>query len=320
MGAYASSPNVGDWDPALETRYYNEIKSLGYIAGLEHPFGGTLHNKDDDWFLKNIDPNWEFVFTCIPGVMGAIGKNPKFGIASDDAAGRKEAMVFMQKARDAIAKLNAHAGKKVVRAIQIHTSPNKAKASSSQAALVKSLTEMLAWDWQGAQLTIEHCDAYVEGQDPGKGFLTLKDEIAAILKVKAKTGKTVGITINWGRSAIETRGAAGVAAHIKAAKDAGVLSGLMFSGASGAESDYGVWRDSHMPPQALSKDGAGAPASLMTAQTMKDCIELAGPETLLYLGAKLGIRPRTAPLEDRMAYNREAFSILNTLLSKHYKS
>ena len=313
MGAYASSPNVGDWDAELETRYYNEIKSLGYIAGLEHPFGGMLHNKDDDWFLNNIDPSWEFVFTCIPGVMGAIGKNPKFGIASDDEAGRKEGMVFMQKARDAIAKLNAHAGKSVVRAIQIHTSPNKGKASSSQAALERSLTEMLAWDWQGAVLTIEHCDAYVEGQDPGKGFLKIEDEIEAIVKVKAATGKEVGITINWGRSAIETRGAAGVTAHIKAAKAAGVLSGLMFSGASGDESQYGIWRDSHMPPQAMSKDGVGEPASLMTAQTMKDCMELAGPDTLLYLGAKLGIRPRTAPLEDRMAYNREIFSILENI-------
>ena len=314
MGAYASSPNVGDWDAELETRYYNEIKSLGYIAGLEHPFGGSLHNRDEDWFLENIDPSWDFVFTCIPGVMGPIGKNPKFGIASDDADGRQEALVFMKKARDAIAKLNAHSGRETVRAIQIHTSPNKAKESSSQAALEASLTEMLSWDWQGAKLVIEHCDAYVEGQDPGKGFLTLDDEIAAVLNVKAATGKEIGITINWGRSAIETRSAEGVADHIKAAKDAGVLSGLMFSGASGNESDYGVWRDSHMPPQAQSADGAGEPASLMTAETIKTCIDLAGPENLLYLGAKLGIRPRTAPLEDRMAYNREVFSIIGTCI------
>ena len=312
MGAYASSPNVGDWDAELETRYYNEIKSFGYIGGLEHPFAGSLHNKDDDWFLNNIDPSWEFVFTCIPGVMGAIGKNPNFGIASDDEAGRQEALVFMKKGRDAIAKLNAHSGKQVVRAIQIHTSPNKAKAGSSKESLEKSLTEMLSWDWQGAQLVIEHCDAYVEGQDPGKGFLTLEDEIAAIIA----TGKKVGICINWGRSAIELRSAEGVMAHIKAAKDAGVLSGLMFSGASGNDSDYGVWRDSHMPPQALSSDGAGEPASLMTPQIMRDCIEAAGPESLLYLGAKLGIRPRTAPLEERIAYNREAFSIIDGYVKK----
>jgi len=132
--------------------------------------------------------------------------------------------------------------------------------------------------------------------------------------VKAATGKEIGITINWGRSAIETRSAEGVAEHIKAAKEAGVLSGLMFSGASGNESEYGVWRDSHMPPQAQSADGAGEPASLMTAENMKECVELAGPESLLYLGAKLGIRPRTAPLEDRMAYNLEVFSILGKIV------
>jgi len=310
MGAYASSPNVGDWDAELETRYYDTIKSLGYIKGLEHPFGGSLHNRDDDWFLANIDPNWEFVFTCIPGVMGAIGKNPNFGIASDDEAGRQDSLAFMQKARDAIAKLNAHAGKEVVRAIQIHTSPNKANAGSSKESLTKSLIEMLSWDWQGAKLVIEHCDAYVEGQDPSKGFLKIEDEIDACLKAKIETGKSVGITINWGRSAIEARSASGVIKHIQAAKAAGLLSGLMFSGASGNESDYGVWRDSHMPPQALSAKGAGEPASLLTADIMKECIEIAEPDSLLYLGAKLGIRPRTAPLEDRIAYNREVFSII----------
>jgi len=264
-----------DWDAELETRYYDTIKSLGYIKGLEHPFGGSLHNRDDDWFLANIDPNWEFVFTCIPGVMGAIGKNPNFGIASDDEAGRQDSLVFMQKARDAIAKLNAHAGKEVVRAIQIHTSPNKAKAGSSKESLTKSLIEMLSWDWQGAKLVIEHCDAYVEGQDPSKGFLKIEDEIDACLKAKIETGKSVGITINWGRSAIEARSASGVIKHIQAAKAAGLLSGL-----------------THMPPQALSAKGAGEPASLLTADIMKECIKIAEPESLLYANMRKGARPR----------------------------
>ena len=311
MGAYASSPNVGDWDPALETRYYNEIKSFDNVMGLEHPFAGSLHNKDEDWFLANIDPNWEFVFTCIPGVMGAIGKNPNFGIASDDDAGRQEALAFILKARDAIAKLNAQSGKEVVRAIQIHTSPNKSKAGSSKESLTASLTEMLSWDWQGTELVIEHCDAFIEGQAPSKGFLSIEDEIAAITAAKAATGKSVGICINWGRSAIETRSAEGVVTHIKAAKNAGVLSGLMFSGASGNESDYGVWRDSHMPPQAFTTGGAGEPSSLMTADTIKDCLEAAGPDSLLYLGAKLGIRPRDAGVVERLSYNRAIFSALD---------
>ena len=101
---------------------------------------------------------------------------------------------------------------------------------------------MLSWDWPGTKLVIEHCDAYVEGQAPSKGCLTIKDEIAASLAAKAATGRAVGICINWGRSAIETRSAEGVVKHIKAAKEAGLLSGLMFSGASGKEIDYGVWR------------------------------------------------------------------------------
>ena len=143
MGAYASSPNVGDWDAELETRYYNEIKSFDNIGGLEHPFAGTLHNRDEDWFLENIDPSWDFVFTTIPGVMGAIGKNPNFGIASDDANGRAESLAFMKKACDAVAKLNAHTGRQSVRAIQIHTSPNKSKAGSSKESLEASILSLI---------------------------------------------------------------------------------------------------------------------------------------------------------------------------------
>ena len=311
IGAYASSPNVSGWDAELETRYYDKIKSFDNIAGLEHPFSGELHNHDEEWFLNNIDPSWEFVFTCIPGIMGAIGKNPHFGIASDDESGRQEALSFMKKARDAVAKLNAHSGKHVVRAVEIQTSPNKSKASSSKASLQKSLSEMLSWDWQGAKLVIEHCDAYVEGQTPSKGFLTITDEVDAIKSASLDSEKQIGICINWGRSAIETRSTQGVVEHIKIAKDAGLLSGLMFSGASSNESDYGVWSDSHMPSQALSADGTGEASSLMSPDCMNECLQLADAKKLLFLGVKIGIRPRSADIEERLSYNQEAFTIID---------
>lgn len=311
VGAYASSPNVVTWDTELESRYYNELKTIKNIGGLEHPFAGKLHSKDDDWFLANIDPEWEFVFTCIPGIMGAIGKNPNFGIASDNEAGRKEALAFIKQARDAIEKLNTHSKKKVVRAIQIQTSPNKKVAQSSKESLQSSLEEMLSWDWQGAQIVIEHCDAYVEGQDPSKGFLTLSDEIETLKLVNEKTEANLGIVINWGRSAIETRSAEGALEHIKQAKAAGVLSGLMFSGASDKDTAFGAWSDSHMPQQGRNDESLGEPLSLLTVQEMHSCLQAADAKSLSILGVKFGFRPRETSLEDRVACNKEALAIVD---------
>lgn len=111
VGAYASSPCNNGWNAEIESEFYNALKKDPRIQGLEHPFLGKLHSEDDDWFLANIDPNWTYVFTCIPGTMAALGEMPAFGIASADEAGRKAAIAFLAKARDAIAKLNAHCGK-----------------------------------------------------------------------------------------------------------------------------------------------------------------------------------------------------------------
>jgi hypothetical protein len=156
VGAYAASPNHSGWDPALETAFYTELKKLPNLKGLEHPFLGALHQHDDDWFLANIDPTWDYVFTCIPGVMNALGQNPLFGIASDDEAGRRAALAFMQQACAAIGKLNTHLKRQAVTAIQIQTAPARHKAASSSAALKASLQAMLQWDWHGARIVIEH--------------------------------------------------------------------------------------------------------------------------------------------------------------------
>src|SRR5438034_923832 len=81
---------------------------------------------------------------------------------------------------------------------------NPALAAEPQAdAFRRSLDELRAWDWRGAALSVEHCDAFVPGQAPAKGFLALGAEIDAI---RASHGATpVGVAVNWGRSAIEAR-------------------------------------------------------------------------------------------------------------------
>tara|TARA_R110002126_G_scaffold75469_21_gene188391 strand:+ start:127 stop:1119 length:993 start_codon:yes stop_codon:yes gene_type:complete len=314
LGAYAASPNHSSWDPALETAFYNELKALPNLKGLEHPFLGSLHQHDDAWFLANIDPQWDYVFTCIPGIMNALGQNPLFGIASVDDAGRQSALAFMQQACAAIGKLNRHLGRQAVSAIMIQSAPARHKAASSEAALLASLETMLSWDWQGARIVIEHCDAFVESHIPSKGFLALTDELNVLSQLNSTLPpeQQLGMVINWGRSVFETRTVAGAVQHINAAKAAGVLSGVMFSGVSDQDSAYGAWRDSHQPPQQSERVKHGEPGSWMTEQAMHNCLAACDtPEALLVLGAKIGIRPLDATIEQRIATVRDTLAILD---------
>ncbi|MDX3772587.1 DUF4862 family protein [Chromatiaceae bacterium AAb-1] len=315
LGAYAASPNHSGWDAGLETAYYNELKALPNLKGLEHPFLGSLHPHDDNWFVDNVSPQWDYVFTCIPGIMNALAVDPAFGLASENAAGRAVALAFMQQARDAIAKLNRHLGRQAVKAIQIQTAPARHKASSSAAALRQSLTTMLQWDWQGARILIEHCDAYLPPQEPSKGFLALSDELEVIAQLNASLPAAMaplGVVINWGRSVFETRRAEGALEHIMAAQQAGLLSGLMFSGVSDQPGAYGAWRDSHQPAQSSSLVRYGEPGSWMTEQMMQQCLAACtNAAELPVLGAKIGIRPLTAPVSERIGYIRDTLAILD---------
>lgn len=312
LGAYAASPNVSGWDPVLETSYYQQLKTLPNVRGLEHPFIGSLHPHDDAWFLANIKPEWDYVFTTIPGVMNALANNPAFGLASTDEAGRLAALDFMQQARLAIIKLNQHLGRQAVTAIMLHSAPARHRATGCTKALQQSLTTLLSWDWQGAQLLLEHCDALVEGQTPSKGFLTIADELQVLAAVnqQLQPTKPLGMVINWGRSVLETRTADGALQHIAAAKAQGLLSGLMFSGISDQPTAYGAWQDSHQPARNSAQVLHGEPASWLTEQAIQQSIQACAGIDLTVLGLKIGIRPLTASLAERMAYLHAQLAIL----------
>ena len=139
---------------------------------------------------------------------------------------------------------------------------------------------------------IEHCDKYVEGQKPEKGFLSIEDEIALC----GSAG--IGLTVNWGRSVVEGRTPETAVAHVEAAAKAGVLSGLMFSGAGPEETQYGYgWIDGHLP---MNPD---EPTSLMDAAAIKAAVRAAGTQErpLDYLGAKVCV-PKDATAEERLDY------------------
>ena len=64
--------------------------------------------------------------------------------------------------------------------------------SSSTASLTASLAELASWDWCGAVICVEHCDARVRDDALGgfappvvKGFLSLDEEIEAVRHVLA---------------------------------------------------------------------------------------------------------------------------------------
>ncbi|WP_323844978.1 DUF4862 family protein [Microbulbifer magnicolonia] len=314
VGAYATAPVTESWDPAVQAEYLDGLKAMSNARGLEHPFTGSLHPVDDDWFLSAIDPAWDFVFTGMPGVMQRLGSDASFGIASGVEAGRQAALEFYEQARQAIHKLNRHLGRQAVKALLIHAAPRvTADSGPGAAALATSLQTLASWDWDGAALVLEHCDAFVPGQSADKGFLPIETEIEAVVSANRGAASPVGLCINWGRSALEARGVNGPVAHLEAARAAGLLQGLMFSGVSGRESPYGVWRDTHMPPAQAFDIPAFEPCSLLTETEFRRCLEVADPDKLDFMGIKISVRPESLGVAERLAYIAGALHILERI-------
>jgi len=286
VGAYSASPTRFDWVPAEEDEYLSGIYSIPSLRGLEIPFTGTLHKFDEAWFLERIPKHLDIVVTLIPATTAAVRENPKFGLASSDEAGRKSAISLTKDTAAAVRRINEALGRRAVIAVELHTAPG----GSDVQALTESLIEVSAFDWQGAKIVLEHCDAKIADQKAEKGYLSLSDEIAAI----QRSNLDIGITINWGRSAIETRSAAGPIEHIKQAQSAGVLKGLMFSGASNIENRFGTpWKDCHVPPAPLDPTRANEqellePSSLMTGDEMRKSYLASQPNNFEgYYGVKI---------------------------------
>lgn len=311
VGAYATAPSTLGWNKAEETSYYHALREHPLVGGIEHPFTGSLHPHDELWFAQNVANNWQVVFTTIPGVMAKLGQKPLFGIASTDELGRHEALAFYQSARQAICKLNAHKGNQVVTHIQIHSAPVNSANKASKQALIDSLTELSTWDWDGAQLVVEHCDALNVGHIPQKGFLPLADEISAISQVNQHQNANIGISINWGRSAIEGFSVNTPIEHIKMAKEAGLLTGLIFSGTcDDPNSPYGAWQDAHVPPAFDSSIEHFAPESLMSAQQISRSVQAAS-NNLGFIGGKISVQPNKLTVEQRVKYNISLLALID---------
>jgi hypothetical protein len=314
IGAYSASPTRFDWVPAEEEDYLSGIYAIPTIRGLEVPFTGTLHKFDEPWFLARIPKHLDIVLTLIPATTAAVKNNPNFGIASSDEEGRKCAVALAKDAADAVNRIEKALGRKAVIAVQLHSAPGGKNVD----ALAKSLIEISEFSWQGAKLVLEHCDAKIPDQKAEKGYLSLSDEIAAI----KLSNKNIGITINWGRSAIESRSAQGPLEHLKQAEQAGLLAGLMFSGASDVDNRFGTaWKDCHVPPAPLDTPAVNSqellePKSLMTADEMRKCYVASQPESFQgYYGLKIAPLHEVT-IEERIATVTQSISVLERSISK----
>jgi len=321
VGAYATSPNLFTWDEASETNYFNGLKKLQSIRGLELPFWGeNLHPFDNQWLLSNLDPKWENVLTCIPGTMKQLESDFNFGLASKNEISRKNAINFYLRAFNCVDQLKNHFGDKSVIALFIASAPyiNENHQNADKDCFISSLIELASWDRGETQIFIEHCDAYnIINSKPRKGFLSLSDEIDAVKQINEKHGSNFGIVINWGRSAIEHRNIDGPLKHVEKTTQHNVLRGLMFSGTTANENNlYGAWSDLHMPPADHSDFEYFEPESLMSYKNIKNTLAACNIGALNCLGIKLLAMPTDSDMKKRININRDAMILLDQAINE----
>lgn len=299
VGTYPIDPV----DPAESRRFYEELDRSGLYGALELPVDATGARA----VPAAVPDDWSLVLTAIPGTMQLMGADPDFGLASTDERGRRRALDFAAALRVDVMRL-AGTGRRTL-AVQLHSAP---RGTGSKIALRDSLHELLTWDWAGAAITIEHCDALVEDHAPEKGFLSLDDEIDTVRQLAPATSTPVGITINWARSVIETRDPEAAVRHVARAAEADVLVGLMFSSCAPTATDFGyAWIDAHLP----AREVPDAPAeSLLTTTDIRECLSVAGP--MAYTGLKIDLRPRGLPAAELAA----RVNAMGVTISHHVRS
>lgn len=291
VGAYPAQPEGPQQRP-----FFEELSAVSGIRGLELPYrawGG------EPW-PAGARTDWSAVVTAIPGTMQRVGGDPLFGLASKDGEGRRAAVDFTAGILSYVAGLRDQGHR--VEAVALHSAPSGHGDPSDFAA---SLAEILGWDWQGTSLAVEHCDAPRAGLVPEKGFLSFDDE-ADIVRSFRDQGRDIGVLVNWARSVIETGESRTAADHVAAARDAGVLSGLMFSGCSPDPTEFGYpWIDAHLP--AVEVEGAPA-SSLLTADDIARCRSAAGEPPII--GIKIGLPREAASPFERAARVRQMCALV----------
>lgn len=269
IAGYTAAPA----DPVAAAQYYEQLVAVSEADGLEFAWSGPQAPEQLDYVMRMLPASWSITFNDIPTTWRACVNNPAFGLASPDEAGRLAAVAMLREQIASIKTMNDRVGRKVVLAAEIHCAPgfDKRDFTASPEAFRRSLGEAAELDWDGASVLVEHCDAFVPGQKPAKGFLRLEDEIAAITSLE---GSAIGLSLNWGRSLVELRDPARVIEHAVAASKSGRLRAFTFSGTAGVDNVYGeAWADSHLPFGTTRDGNFGEPASLMRALDLEPLLD-----------------------------------------------
>lgn len=300
VGAYAIQPAV----PAERPGFIRQVLSLPGCDGLEIPFGSVAYAEDEHWLWDTMPPGGRHIVTLIGGEFDRYARDATFGLASAEPAGRRAALDLLRECRDEVRRRSARREQAIV-AVEIHSVPTMAPRDARAGAerFTESLVEAAAWDWCGAALVVEHCDARTPGLPWRKGLLPLALEIQAVRAARrAVPAARLGLSLNWGRSAIETRDPDGPRRAARAARATDVLCGVMFSGVSDRPSSYGgEWADVHVPLRpGIGADEPGEPTSIMTADHVRSTLDAAGVG-LVFDGVKVSMRPRDRPNRERLA-------------------
>ncbi|EIC83095.1 DUF4862 family protein [Serratia sp. M24T3] len=263
------------------TTYYKQLATVKRAGGLELSWKEQNTALEIDDLLKIVPAHWVFTINAIPATAQAAAKDPAFGIASPNETGRQAAVALVGRLAASVREMNQKAGRRVVLAVEIQSAPgfNDRTFVAQPEALARSLREISAFNWLGTEVLLEHCDAYVLGQTPAKGFLTLDEELTVLTSL---ADMPIGISLNWGRSLLEVRDPALVGKHTIAARNSGLLRGYTLSGASGQDNTIGkAWADSHLPFNDLPNATYASPHSLMTLDDARQVLRDAGELTFL---------------------------------------
>lgn len=282
VGAYAAMPRT----MTNREDFYRELGETGWVDGIEIPYRDGV-DADPRWLADQLRGRFtQCVVTAIPGTMGHLANDPHFGLASSDEEGRQRAMTWIAGLVDDVRSLHEMVGHPVVRFVELHSAPSNHAEPTALKASLAELSSLFA----DSELTpvIEHCDAS-GGVGPGeKEFLSLDDEITAL------SGTGVRVTVNWGRSVVESHDPDLPARQVDRLADAGLLGGVMVSGAGPEVTQYGpAWGDAHLP---LRDD---EPTSLLTTDLI-DSFMTAARGVQSYQGIKVQT-PADATVEQRLA-------------------
>ncbi|MDO5737291.1 MAG: DUF4862 family protein [Propionibacteriaceae bacterium] len=298
LGAYALFSGVPD-EELVEA--YRALEAQPLVGALEMPLAEALGERDCLGEPRNglpgiVADRWDVVITCIPTVMGRLGSDPRYGLASEDAEGRRAAVGDVRRALELARRTAEVSGRQRIRAIEIHSAPRHPLGSMS--AFEASLTELLEIEAGGTALVVEHCDATRPGFAPEKGFLELSEELEVLRSI---SDDRLGLSINWGRSAIEGRSARTPVEHVACAAREGLLKGIMFSGASDVEGPWGApWSDGHIAPRGAGPDPTAWSDSLLGSDEIQETLAAADGAALGYLGVKVTVAPAASTVAERL--------------------